>query len=288
MDFPIQREKFIMHSHESLIEAIGPLTDKPIERFKRLSNISGTAFSVLQNICVQESWGKNAFALKKLIAIRVLYALEEKAYTVIQNVLIINSGLLTEAGFHIFLLFKENNQTLSNSSLLFLYGVHDECSLPYSPSSFPFYTNPHMVSPSDLSPGSKVAISYEHILDERNYRLPFLEGLPRAAQKRCIDGALAFSIRHAQVQPYWYLGRSCLLVPIFLTSEDVTQKPDIAVALEQVNEGYWKLRTWLQAEDFYPNARAGVTRVVELQPWILTAWNEFCRETNPDFTEEGE
>lgn len=268
-----------MHSHETLLDAMGSVeSTKPVERLKRLTILPIAVIRSLIVNCVQESWGLNDFAFRKVLSIRVALAIERKQYIIEDykgnDTIIIHSGFVTETGFPLYLHFRENRN--QDGPPLVLHTFLDEYSfMPSQPLPPPVFG---WEAPA-LEPTTRVSMTFEHVLEERGHRLPFLMTMPKAAQKRCLEGAVLFGIRHELHQPYRYLDRFCQLVPVFLTSEDVTQRPDAAVALDCLN-GQWKMRTWLMAEDFYPAARALVLRANELQPWLLSAWHTFTSESN--------
>lgn len=221
----------------------------------------------LADLALDENWGNANFVLRKYIAEHLPRSLAQGRYSWFDEQLVVAAGhLQTRYGTPVYIVFRRS--TSGSQSPWSATAVTDR------PRAATLPQPPDLPDWPGIEPSSEVVIAHDHILEDRQDRVSFLNATPPVAQMCAVSGAIQWSIHRGLDIPQMYFGTQSYFVPVYLTSrEDITAPPDL-VAPVQVQPGYLIARTLLLPYMAYPRARVAAFRADQLPSWLLRAWAE--------------
>lgn len=257
-----------MFDQNEMLSTLGSeITNKPVERFKKLAIIPQNILDSTASIALSETWGDNNYALRKYLSVQIPWSIQQGKFSINNNQLIVTAGnIQTRYGTPIYLAFEENTNQ-GNSKLYCKYSGYNISApdLP-NPPSIPDFPEIHIYQ--------EIIMMHDHMIRDNYDRVEFLQNTPEVAQMCALSGAIQWSLNRGLQLPYWYFGRMGYLVPLYLNSrEDISQAPDL-IAPIQVGDGRILVRTILLPYMAYANARISVPRHDKLPPWMIAAWKE--------------
>jgi hypothetical protein len=233
----------------------------------------------LKASALDEEWGAQNFVLIKYLAEHIPLSLEQERYTWFEDQLVVTAGSLqTRYSTPLYLVFERNQRP--DAQPWFLKAATNRPRSPDLPQP------PNLPRWPEIDPGSEIVIAHEHILDDNQNRVNFLENAPPVAQMCAVSGAIQWAIHRELVIPQLYFGTTSFFVPVYLTSrEDATSAPDL-VAPVQVQPRYLVARTLLLPHMAYARARVAVPRADRLPSWLLHAWADHASSLESDIDDD--
>jgi len=257
-------------SKEEITDVLGSPSEKATERLRRTFHIPKKSLETLGSLTLSENWGNRSYALEKYLAVHLAWSIEQDAYTMSDNQLVVTAGhLQTRHGEPLYLVMERNNQPDKQP----LYCVY----VGPNPSATSLPTPPELPTPPAIPRGGEIVIAHEHILQKNSDRVPFLKGTPPVSQMCAVSGAIQWSLYRNLQLPSWYFGSmGYYLVPLYMQSrENITLAPDL-IAPIQITPESMIVRTVLLPHMPYTNARVAVKRHDQLPHWMLDAWNKYA------------
>jgi len=271
-----------MSDQQTLLDQLGdPYTNKLVARFKRFAFMPPQNLEALSKAALAEEWGPRRFVLEKYLAVHVPWSIEQGRFTTRDDEIYVAAGhLQTRYGTPLYLVFDPNRNPGREPWCLCHVGT--EISAPELP------IPPDIPKPPEVPVGSEIVMMHDHILGERADRVPFLRDTPPVAQMCAVSGAIQWSLNRNLGLPYWYFGKMNYLVPLYLRSrENITLAPDL-IAPIQVSSDSLVVRTLLDPDTPYANARVAVRRHDQLPAWMLSAWVDRAAEATEAEIEDPE
>ncbi|NOT32995.1 MAG: DUF3825 domain-containing protein [Candidatus Eisenbacteria bacterium] len=259
-----------MTTQEELLEQLGSAyTSKVVPRLHGFAFIPDNLLEGLAREALSEHWGNNHYALEKYLAVHVPWSIEQGRFTQRNNQFYVTAGhLQTRYGTPLYLVFQRLAET--GRSPWRLVAAGSRIAAPELP------TPPDIPPPPAFDRGAEIVMSHDHILGDNADRVPFLRDTPPVAQMCAVSGAIQWSLNRGLHLGHWYFGQMNYVVPLYLQSrENITRAPDL-VAPVQVSPGSLLVRTVLEAQMAYPNARVAVHRHDQLPAWLLEGWVAFA------------
>ncbi|MCT7954428.1 DUF3825 domain-containing protein [Laspinema palackyanum] len=272
-----------MINKEDLLEQYGSPRTRNLLRdcLYSFSFITQKALNKLNEQSLQENWGKELDVLKKYIAITLYWSIEQEKFLEYKDGFIVAAGLLRNR-YNVPLYLKfEPNQRDDQPWRLTDAGTGEN----FSDEEVELPPPPEVPKAPEIPLGNEIVISDEHILRDNVGRVEFLAPASTVTQICALNGAIQWSIYKGLYQPCWYYGKMQYFIPIYLKSqENITTTPDLIAPLE-VREGKIPLRVRtvmnpIRQTTYYSNIRPVVARADQLQPWIISSWNEAMLSQN--------
>jgi hypothetical protein len=124
-------------------------------------------------------------------------------------------------------------------------------------------------------PEYRIEYAWDHFLSEHFPRLrDALPGLSQRTLYVSVFGAteLAHRLHRQNAVPQYHRGRYQYLLPLYITHDNMAGKPDLVAALEEDSDrSVYVVRTLLEPEMAYANARCVATNISQFRSWVEDA-----------------
>lgn len=247
-----------------------------VEALHRFAYIPPAKIQMLADLLPDEEWGEGHPVLTKHLAVHLPRCLAAGCFVINEKKqLVVPSGFRTAADNQaIYLAFGENQRKGS--------GTQD------SPTWLAYVgTTPHtngeiLTFPKIDAEQWPLLLRTGRPFVETNVESRVPQNAPKWAQdmpvlsfQEMLVGHTMSAFRDGTAAPMWMRDQPAYLIPVWCASrESLETDPDFVACAETAGPDVLVIRTLGEAPEFYPRARAAVSRWEQLPSWLLASWED--------------